>query len=92
MVTETASSESAGVAVTPRDTEPPAATVSEVFAIDSVGGSDDPSLSGAVVRNVPFAPSVASWKLALPRLEVWNSRLACWLELFDSCSTPVDAL
>ncbi len=66
--------------------------MSEVFAIVSAGGSDDPSVSAAVVTEVPLAPSLANWKLALPRLDAWKSRLACWLEAFVSCSTPVDAL
>ena len=47
---------------------------------------------GAVVMKMPVAPSLVAAKVVPPRLEVWKSRLATWLALFDTCSTPVEAL
>ena len=41
---------------------------------------------------MPVAPSLVAENAALPRVEVWNCRLASWLALFETCSTPVDAL
>ena len=41
---------------------------------------------------MPVAPSLVAAKAVPARLEVWKSRLATWLALFDTCSTPVDAL
>jgi hypothetical protein len=44
------------------------------------------------VMKMPVAPSPAAAKAEPPRLKVWKSRLATWLALFDTCSTPVDRL
>ncbi len=48
--------------------------------------------SQPTVSNVPDVPSEAKWNEALPRLEVWNCRLAVWLAELVSCSNPLAAL
>ena len=44
------------------------------------------------VSRVPLALSVATWKLPLPRLEVWKLRVATCDDPFESWSNPVEAL
>jgi hypothetical protein len=38
----------------------------------------------------PDAPSDATWKAPLPKLDVWKLRLAAWLALFEICRIPLD--
>src|SRR5580704_4816535 len=44
------------------------------------------------VMRTPLAPSDATWKMPAPKLGAWKLRLAAWLAVFESCSTPVDEL